>query len=106
MPAELLPCPFCGDPPRLGKSHGKYYIQCTSHGIEPYGYVQLYGISKYDAAERWNRRADIKDVVTTGVQQLKAEIAEICTVIDVAESGLVTVDYAALKRRLRQLSAI
>lgn len=60
MTAELLPCPFCGSKPYLGKAKGRYYIQCRGHFQDPYGYVQIYGESKWDAVERWNRRPDTK----------------------------------------------
>jgi len=39
------------------------------------------------------------------VQQLKAKIRAVSDIIEVAETGLVTIDYLALKRKLRELSA-
>lgn len=112
MPAEntkLLPCPICGTVPKIRKKwyrqHQKfcYGTSCCFLNLDN-SLWDFWTVD--DLAKAWNRRAEIKEVVTTGVQQLKAEIAKICTVIDIAESGLVTVDYASLKRRLRQLSAI
>ena len=44
--------------------------------------------------------------VADSVQQLKAKIRAVSDIIEVAETGLVTVDYLALKRKLRELSAI
>jgi hypothetical protein len=41
-----------------------------------------------------------------GIQQLKAEIRAISDIIEVSESGIVTVDFACLKQRLRELSAV
>jgi hypothetical protein len=38
--------------------------------------------------------------------QLKAEIRAISDIIEVSESGIVTVDFACLKQRLRELSAV
>jgi len=43
---------------------------------------------------------------TTAVQQLKAEIRAISNIIEFSESGVITVDFAQLKRRLRELSAV
>jgi len=39
-------------------------------------------------------------------QQLQAKIRAISDIIEVSESGLVTADFAALKQRLRELSAV
>ena len=40
------------------------------------------------------------------LQQLKAEIRAISDIIEVSESGIITVDFACLKQRLRELSAV
>ena len=39
-------------------------------------------------------------------QQLQAKIRAVSDIIEISESGLVTVDFAALKLRLRELSAV
>lgn len=39
-------------------------------------------------------------------QQMQAEIRAISDIIEVSESGLVTADFAELKRRLRELSDV
>lgn len=43
---------------------------------------------------------------SNSLQHLKAKIRAISDIIEVSESGLVTVDFARLKQRLRELSAV
>jgi hypothetical protein len=49
---------------------------------------------------------DTVEKLNNSIQQLKAEIRAISDIIDLADNGLITVDFALLKRQLRELSAI
>ena len=53
-----------------------------------------------------DRSVDTGGSVADSLQQLKAKIRAVSDIIEVAETGFVTVDYLALKRKLRELSAI
>jgi Lar family restriction alleviation protein len=110
MPAEeLKSCPFCGSTSvSYSQSFAKsktsifyyHFYKCSNCGASSKGPDQ------FKALENWNRRADTMEAKIYSVQQLKAEIRAISDIIDVSEYGLITVDYACLKQRLRELSAV
>jgi hypothetical protein len=54
--SELLPCPFCGEPPRLGEdSSGAVCVECINWG--ECACPRSCDDSKRVAIDRWNRRA-------------------------------------------------
>ena len=110
MPAEeLKSCPFCGST-SVGyhQSYSKsktsifyyHFYKCSNCG------ASAKGSDQFKALENWNRRADTMEAKIYSVQQLKAEIRAISDIIEISESGIVTVDFACLKQRLRELSAV
>lgn len=51
---KLLPCPFCGKPPKRWKAHAHYGIECRNPncGVS----ANAWGRTEPAAARRWNRR--------------------------------------------------
>jgi hypothetical protein len=57
MPAELLPCPFCGGGATMFVGiNGGYLVKCDSFCVE-----QLLQHERETSVFKWNRRAEIKE---------------------------------------------
>lgn len=82
----------------LNFATGGYRCTCSVCGKEFTG----------DKYARWCLACALKAAEENchSTQHLQAEIRAISDIIEVSESGLVTVDFAELKRRLRELSAV
>jgi hypothetical protein len=59
-----------------------------------------------DRNGEWVKFEEAVEASSNSIQQLKAEIRAIADIINLADNGLITVDFALLKRQLRELSAI
>ena len=77
---------------------GAYQCKCCLCGKEFSG----------DKFAQWCLECAIKaaEENSNSTQQLQAKIRAVSEIIEVSESGLVTIDFAELKRRLRELSAV
>lgn len=65
---EVIPCPFCGEPPKAGESIPRHepegiftlgYVRCLNsncHVRPSVGSVQKKGKAKDSAIKRWNKR--------------------------------------------------
>ena len=76
MPAELLPCPFCGGKARMmvAADFPGYRVEC-----ERYCCQQTFSNREY-SVQKWNRRANIKECArqrpTTAAAQNTADTVE------------------------------
>lgn len=61
IPAALLPCPFCGEPPEIDNQRGKdsYRILCENRKC--WMVAQTFWGSQADVSEAWNQRAKASD---------------------------------------------
>lgn len=62
-----LPCPFCGEPPAIGRRASSYHPTGEWHSVHCYcgGYstTAYHGApTRAEALAKWNRRAPVRDV--------------------------------------------